>query len=192
MDLKNGEIQGDGHKSLLASGEQRDGLELLAGRLHLDLNAAVEDILLVFQLQLRLAAAEQLQEGLLEALVEQLELLGEDHRHLPGDLLNDTQQLVLGLFHVAALLGEVGIAGIDPLELVDGTDIGGAQRLDGPVQLGDAAGGLGDALQLDPLLHSVGMAELIVLPELVQDSLLLQGVAADLLLQPSYLPLAGE
>lgn len=77
MYFQNGEVQRDGNKGLLAAGQQRDGLQLLAGGLYLDLDAAVEDIALVLQLQPRLAAAEQLQKRLLEALVQQLELLGK-------------------------------------------------------------------------------------------------------------------
>ena len=38
--LQNGKIQRDGDKGLLAAGQQRDGLELLAGRLHANFNAA--------------------------------------------------------------------------------------------------------------------------------------------------------
>ena len=60
VDLENGKVQGDGHEGLFAAGQQGDGFQLLARGLHLDLDAAVEDVSFVLQLQPGLAAAEQL------------------------------------------------------------------------------------------------------------------------------------
>ena len=40
--LQNGEVQCRRHEGFLAAGEQRDGLDLLAGRLDADLNAALQ------------------------------------------------------------------------------------------------------------------------------------------------------
>ena len=182
MYLQNGEVQRNGHKGLLAAGQQRDGLQLLAGGLYLDLDAAVEDIALVLQLQPRLAAAEQLQKRLLEALVQQLELLGKNAGHLLGDLVDNAQQLLLGLLHIAALFGQVGISGVHPVELLDGADVGRTQRLDLPVQFGNAPGSLGYALQLDALLHGVAVAQFVALPQLLQDLPLLHAAVFQLLL----------
>ena len=104
MDFQNGEIQGDGHKGLLAAGQQGDGLEGLSRRLGLDLDAAAQDVLLVLQLQSGRASAEELLEGGLEALGQQLELLGEDLGHLFRDLADDVLQLALGLLHIVSLV----------------------------------------------------------------------------------------
>ena len=189
MHLQNGEIQGNGHKGLLAAGEERDGLEALARGLDLDLDAAAQNVAFILQLQRGLAAAEELPEGLLETLVEQPELLGEDVGHLPGDLLDDPLQVRLGLLHVVPLARQIGITGVDPLELLDGADVGRAQGVDLLFQLADAAGGLCHALQLDALGLGVGVAELVMLPQPVQDLLFLQGGGGDLLLQTGGSPL---
>ena len=189
MDFQNGEVQGNCHEGLLAAGEQRDGLEGFSGRLGLDLNAAAQDVVLVLQLQLGGTAAKQFSKGGLEALGEQLELLRKDDGHLVCDLLDDTFQFALGLFHVVALVGQVGIAAIDPLELLDGSDVDIAQSVDVPLQLADAAGGLGHALQLDPLSLRIGVGEFIVFPQAIQNLLLLHGGGSSLLFQTADGPL---
>ena len=189
MDLQDRKIQGDGHKGLLSAGEQGDGLEGLSRRLRLDLNAAVQDILRVLQLQRGGAAAEQLQERGLKGLADELELLPENPRHLLGDILDDPGQFSLGPLHIVPLIRQIGVPGVHPLEFVDGAHIDIAKAPDLPLQLSDAAVGLGDALQLDPLLHSRGMAELVVLPQPVQDLALLHGAGGLPLLQPGHLPL---
>ena len=80
-----------------------------------------------------------------------LKLLGENLGHLLRDLADDVLQLALGLLHIVALVRQVGVAGVHPLELVDGPDVWGAQGGDVPLQLPDPPVGLGHALQLDPL-----------------------------------------
>ena len=55
-----------------------------------------------------------------------------------------------------------------------------------------AAGGLGNALQLHPLGLGLGMAQLIPLPELIENGFLLHGGGAALLLQPGQLLLGGD
>ena len=47
---------------------------------------------------------DRLEEGLLKALADESELLLEDDRHLARDVLNDAQQLLLGLFHILSLI----------------------------------------------------------------------------------------
>lgn len=58
--------------------------------------------------------------------------------------------------------------------------LGVPSPLDLPVQLRNAAGGLGHALQLDPLLQRGAVAQLIALPQLVQQGRFLHGVALQL------------
>ena len=192
VDLQNSEVQGDGHHRLLPAGEGLQGLHGLPRRLGLDVDAAVQHMLRVLQLQPGLAPAEEVPEGVPEGLVDELELPGEDAGHLPGQILDDPHQLPLGLLHVVPLAGEVGVAGVDPVEVLDGLQVHVAKAPDLPLQLVDAAVGLWHALQLDALGHGGGVAELVGLPELVQELLLLPLAGGELLLQAGYLPLRGQ
>ena len=173
--LQNGEVKGDGHEGLLAAGEEGEHLEGLAGGLHPDFNATVEDVLRLLELQGGLAAAEQLGKGLLERLVDDGKLPGEDGFHLLGDVGDDALQLLLGLEHVVPLVGQVGVPLVDPLELLNGIQVDIAQTGDRLFQLAHPALGLGDALQLHPLGAGGLMGQLIGLPQLVQQGFLLQG-----------------
>ena len=141
--LQNGKVQGDGHKGLLAAGQQRDDLQRLAGGLHLDLNAAVEDVVGVLQLQGGLAASKQLHKGLSKRLIDAVKLPGKDSPHLPGDLGDHVLQLLLGLFHIIPLVGKVSVPLIDPVKLLNGAHIYIAQGGDALFQLSNAPAGLG-------------------------------------------------
>ena len=185
VDLENGEVERDGDERLLAAREQRERLERLARRLDLDLDAAVEHGVLVLQLKRGLAAAEELEEGLLKALADESELLLEDDRHLARDVLNDAQQLLLGLFHIVALSGEVGIARVHAVEFLDGADVDIAEAVDLALQFIDAAARLRHALQLDALLLCRGVGQLVALPELIQYLLFLHRGGNALLLEPA-------
>ena len=189
MHFQDGKVQSNGHKGLLAAGKQRNGFQRLARRLGLDLDAAVQNVLRVLQLQLGLTAAEQLHKGLLEALAEKLELLGKNFGHLLRDLPDDAGQLALGFLHVVPLIRQICIPSVDPLELVDGPHIDGAETVDLPFQLRHPAGRLRDAFQLDPLGLSVGMAQLIGFPQLIQNLLFLHGGGGQLRFQPAGCPL---
>lgn len=68
---------------------------------------------------------------------------GEDGLHLPGDVRDDLLQLPLGPLDIVSLVGEVGVSFVDPLILLDGPQIYGAQAGDGPLQLPDAPAALG-------------------------------------------------
>ncbi len=187
--LQNGEIQGNGHEGTLAAGQQRNGGQLLSGGLSLDLNAAVEDIVGVFQLQCGLAAAKQLQEGLGEGGLDGLELLGEDDAHLLGDLGDDALQLGLGPLHVVTLLGQVGIALVDTLILLDGVQIDVAQTGDGSLEFADTALCFPLVLQLHTLLAGRLVGQLIGLPQFVQNLLFFHGGRQLFLLQHGDLAL---
>ena len=189
MDLENGKIQRDGHESLFAAGQQRNRFQRLARGLDLDLDAAVQDILLILQFQRGFAAAEQFQERLLEAFVDDGELLPENALHFTGDAVDHALQLFLGLFHVVALAGQIFIAGIDPVKFLDGADVRRAEAADLPAQLSDAAIRLGQALQFHALGPGVLIRQLVVVPQAVQDLLFLHGGGGPLLFQASGLPL---
>ena len=190
--LQNGEIQRDGHEGLLSAGQEGEHLQSLAGGLHLNLDAAVEDVIRVLQFQGGPAAAEELLEGLLERLVDVLEFPGEDGLHLPGNLGDHVLQLLLGGLHVVPLVGEVGVPLVDPLKLLDGPHVHIAQGGDVLFQLGDAAAGLGHRLDLHPLELGRLVGELVGLPQLVQQLLLLQGGGHLLLLQAGGLAADGQ
>ena len=76
------EQQRHGREGLLAAGEQRDALELRAGGLRDDLDAALQDVLGDDELERRPAAAEEGLEGVREVLLDLLEGLLLDQRHL--------------------------------------------------------------------------------------------------------------
>ena len=183
MNLQDGEVQRDGDERLFAAREQRDGLERLARRLDLDLDAAGEHIVFVLQLERRFAAAEELQKCLLKALSDEGELFFEDTRHLACDALDHADELALCLFHIVALGREVGVARIHALEFLDRADIHRAKAADGPLELTDAAARLLHAFQLDALLLRGGVRQLVVLPEPVEDLLFLHGARRALLLK---------
>ena len=98
-----------------------------------------------------------------------MELLGENPGHFPGDTADNGLQLSLGLLHVVPLVRQVGIPGIHPFVLFYGADVGRAQGGDALFQLPDPPGGFGNALQLYSLGLGVAMAQLVVLPETVND-----------------------
>ena len=70
-----------------------------------------------------MAAAEEIHKGLLEGLVDELKLFSEDGGHLPGDLLDNTGKLSLGLLHVVPLAGQIGVTGIHPVKFLNGPHI---------------------------------------------------------------------
>ena len=191
-DLQDGKVEGNGHKGLLPAGEKGDDLQTLSGGLDLDLNAAVENILRVLQLQVGLAAAKELHKGPLKRLVDLGELIGKDTLHLPRHIGNDLQKLGLGLAHIVPLAGEVSIPLVDPLELIDGVQVDIAQGGDGALQLPHPSLGPGDALQLQALGPGGLVSQLIGLPQPVQDLPLLHLGGGLLLLQHRDLPLHGE
>ena len=146
MNLQDGEVQRDGDERLFAAREQRDRLERLARRLNLDLDAAGEHVVLVLELERGLAAAEQLQKRLLEALADQRELFFKDDGHLACDAVDHADKLTLRLFHIVALGREVSVARIHALEFLDRADVDRAKAADGALELADAAARLSDAL----------------------------------------------
>ena len=165
--LEDRKVQGDGDKSHLTAGQEADIGKRLAGGLHLDLNAAVEHVVFVLEPQRRLAAAEEIQEGLAEAGVDLLEAFDKDLLHLACDVPDDIQQLRLGLVHVGALLREKFIAGIHALIFLDRAEVRRAEGVDLPAQLGHGLACFQNALHRLALGLRGGMAQLIVLPELV-------------------------
>ena len=182
--LQNGKVQRDGHEGHFAAGHEADGGQGLAGRLHLDFDAALQHVRLVLQNQSRLAAAEKLQEGLPEGGVDGLELGQEHGLHLPGNVPDDVQKLFLRLLHVVPLLAQKLIAAVDAPVFLDGAQVRRAEGVDLPAQLGDLLVGLGQALHRLAQGLGSGMAQLVVLPELIQDLLFLHVRGQLFLFQP--------
>ena len=77
LDLVNREQQRHGGHGLLAAGQQRNGLQLFAGRTGDDIDAAFQHIAFVHQNQVRFAAAENLGEHGAEIVANLLEGLRE-------------------------------------------------------------------------------------------------------------------
>ena len=138
-DLDDGEVQRDGHEGRFAAGEQRERRERLAGWLHLYIYIAGEHVLAGLERELRLAAAEELREGLAEALVYRGELAGEYSSHFPGYVGNYTQQLIFRLLHVVALGGQELVALADARVLVYGAEVRRAEGAHLLLELGYAA-----------------------------------------------------
>ena len=96
-------------------------------------------MLRILEHERRLAAAEELQEGLAERLIDRLKLRGEDALHLPRHIGDDAGELTLGLENIVPLTGEESVARVHARELVDRTEVRRAQRADAAAQIGDAA-----------------------------------------------------
>ena len=103
----------------LATGEQREPLDLLAGRPRLDLDAGVEHVVGVGEDQPPLAAGEQPGERRLEGLLHVGVGLGEDLLHPRVDLADDVEQVVAGLLEVLELLGEEAVPLLQRRELLE-------------------------------------------------------------------------
>ena len=120
-----------------------------------------------------LAAAEQLQKRLAERLIDRLKLRGEDALHLPRHVGDDAGQFALGLENIVPLAGEEAVARVHAREFVDRANVRRAQCADIASQFGDLPVGLRHVL--DRLAQRLGRraAELIIVPELVEDLLFL-------------------
>ena len=87
--LQNGKIQCRCHECLFTTAEQGDGLDLLSGGLHTNLNAAGQGILRIFQNQRALTAAKHFLKDLTEIVVDLLEFLHENRGHFFRDIPDD-------------------------------------------------------------------------------------------------------
>ncbi len=184
--FQNGEIQGDSHEGALAAGQQGNRTQSLSGRLGLDLDAAVQDVIGILQFQRGLTAAKQFQEGLGEGRLNGLELLGKDHAHFFGDLGDNAFQLRFGFLHVVALLGQISITLVDTLIFLDGVQIDIAQTGNRAFQFADSPLCLTHVFQLHTLLTGSLVRQLVRIPQLVQKLTLLHGGREFLLLQHRY------
>ena len=129
-DLHDRKVQRDGDQRLLAAGERLQMHHDLTGRVDDDVNAGGEDVLGVGQLQMTLAAAEQLLEGHGEVAVDLAEGVDKDLLHLLGEIHDQVLDLLLGLLDVVDLGLHEGIAFADLLILLDRAGVDGAERLD--------------------------------------------------------------
>ena len=181
--LQNREIQRNGHKCLLAAGKKRDGLELLSGGLDLDFNAAGKRLFFVLQFQRRFAAAEHFRERRAEILVDARKLAHKNLRHLAGNIADDGLQLCLCVQHVVALRSQILVALADSGVFVDRAEVRRTERGHFPLHLADAPVCARDGLDLHSLLLCARGRELIGLPELVDELLLLELAGRFLLLE---------
>lgn len=170
-------------------GEEADGPQGLARGLDLNVDAAAEDVVLILQGQGAPAAAEEVGEGLGKGGLDLGKLPAEDGLHLPGDAVDDPLQLLAGNLHVGLLVGEVAVALLHPLVLLQSPQVHGAQGLDGPVELGGLALGLGGVLHRLAEGQGSLVGEAVGVPQPVQQALFLQVGLELFLLQGPALPL---
>ena len=187
--LQNCEIQRNGDKGLFTTGKERDGLELLSGWLHTDLNAAGQRLGGFLQLQRRLAAAEHLRKSLPEIGVDLSKFGCEDFRHLFRDILDDPFQIALGGQNVIPLARKVLIALVDTGIFLDCAEVRRAEGGDFPFQLRNALGCSCDTFYFRRRLRRSRARQLIAFPEPVDDLLFLHLRGGFLCFQPGALPL---
>ena len=190
--LQNGKVQCRCHKGLLAAGQQRDGLHLLSGGLHPNLNAAGQRVLRILQNQLALAAAEHFLKGLTEIMVDFPEFLHKNRGHFRGDIPDDGFQLPLGVQHVVPLGGKIAVALVHPGVFLDGAQIGGAQSGNLPFQFGGAAVACRHIFDVPPELGGSARGQAVGIPELVRNLPLFHGGGDFLLLQQGTGTLHGQ
>ena len=111
--------QRDRRERPLATGEQREPLDLLARGLHRHLDAGGEHVLGVGKMDAATAAREQHREDLVERVLGVFERRPEDVLHLLVDLVDDRQQVLAGRGEVGELLGEEPVPLLERLELLE-------------------------------------------------------------------------
>ena len=181
--LQNGEIQSGSHEGLLAARQQRDGLQLLSGGLHPDLDAAGQRLLRIFQHQLTLAAAKHFLKDDTKVMVDLLELFHEDGGHFLGDTTDNALQLPLGVQHILLLLGKITVALVDTGVLLDRAQIRRAQHGDLSLQFRDFPLTGSGRLNHAPLFSGGAGGQLVGIPQLVNDLFFLHGRGLPFLLQ---------
>ena len=129
------EDQRQRRQRLLAAGEQRQRLRLLAGRFCNDFEAGFERIVAFDQMQRGFAAAEQLREQPLEVLVDGLERGQQPLAGFLVEALDALAQPLDGFDQVVALGGQRGVLGLDFAQFFLGAQVDGAQPLAVAAQL---------------------------------------------------------
>ncbi len=114
---------------LLAAGEKRQRRRLLAGRLRQDFEAGFERVVALDELQLGVAAAEQLGEQMLEVLVDDLERGQQPFARLGVETVDALAQALDRLDQVVALAGELVVLLLDLAQLFFGAQVDGAEPL---------------------------------------------------------------
>ena len=134
-----GEEEGDGRERALAAGEQAEGAEALAGWLGLDLDAGVDDVVGVEQLEPRGATTEEGGEVVAESGIDLGEGGAEAGAYLAVELGDGGLELSFRVGQVLDLLGEEGVALLALAEVLGGFLVDGAELADGDPHLFDLA-----------------------------------------------------
>ena len=152
---EHGEQERQRGQAALATGQQRQLLDVLAARLGLDLDARVEQVVGRREHELAGAAGEQRGEQLREVAAD----VGERGREHVLDLLVDgldhAGQVAAGGAHVLELLLEERVALLELVELLERERVDRAEQAQLAIELADAAGG-GRALRELGLLGGLG------------------------------------
>ena len=109
---EDGQQQGHAGHRLFAAAQERNAPRLLAGRPGDDLDAAVENIDVLLQDDVGLAAAEQIAEERLEMPLDGFQRLGKQPPAVGVDLLDDLFQRALGGRQILVLVGRAFCAAL--------------------------------------------------------------------------------
>ncbi len=123
--------------AFFTAGQERNGLDLLSGRLDTDLNAAFKRCRLVLQNERGLAAAEHFFKRFAEIFINTGKLPHKDFGHFHRDGGDYRFQLRFGVLHIVALGGQVFVAFGHAGIFVDRTKIRCAEGRDFPAHLGN-------------------------------------------------------
>ena len=121
------------------AGKQRQELQFLSRRLGVDLDAAVQRVVRIHQLQFRVTAAEQPRERLGEIPLHLREVLDECRPHLNQQPLNEFAQVHFRALQVLLLGGQVVHTRLGFGVFLHRPDVDRSQRANLPLQLGGAA-----------------------------------------------------
>ena len=129
----------NGGQRAFAAGEQRQELQFLSRRLGVDLDAAVQRVVRIHQLQFRMAAAEQPRERLGEVPLHLREVLDECRTHLNQQPLDEFAQVHFRALQVLLLGGQVVHARLGFGVFLHRPNVDRSQCANLPLQLGGAA-----------------------------------------------------
>src|SRR5262249_16854159 len=127
-------------QSLLASRQHREIADLLARRLHFELDAAVEQVVRLRQLEASAAASEQLQKELLKPFVGLLERVTKARPRGAAELVERAPQVLHGDLEIALLRSKEAVALLDLACIGDRRHVDVTEARDALLELTDAQG----------------------------------------------------
>ena len=141
---KEGEEEGDGRERAFTAGEEAERAETLAGRLGLDLDAGIDDVVGIEELEASGAPAEEGGEVVAEGGIDLVEGGSEARANLAVELGDGALELRLRVGQVLDLLGEEGVPLLALAKVVGRLLVDGPELADGGPDLLDLALGGGE------------------------------------------------